>query len=374
MYLAPVFHILEKCLKTLNILISILSFVDDGLIVVQSKTLTISNSFLFCSYNIAYFLLEKFCLIMEHKKTEVFYFYRCYEVFNCQILDAFCTLPSFGIEVITGFIPIHLYLYKLSRRVQLRAHSLSHNHILQLLLKSRLSLYNDPHHLLLDFLSPYQQEMIKGPIIDIDNRFNEVFPAFDILNKNFSTGSYIIDILPSCFSFHSSNKQSINSLIFQLHQLDEVVIVSSLDPFYALIITDASIKNNVTTSIAYIHVCNKPIIKTTHHAMNVMTTEAKLFAIRCGINQATNIPNIAQIIVITDLLYAMQRIFDSSSYLFQVHSAYISNELRRFFLQNSNNSIEFWECPSHCNWSLHKAVNRESKLFYLIPLHSCKLS
>jgi len=100
------------------------------------------------------------------------------------ILDAFCTLSSFGIEAIAGLIPIHLYLYKLSGRVQLRAHSLSHNHILQLLLKSRLSLYNDPHHLSLDLLSPHQQEMIKGPIIDMDNRFNEVFPTFDPLNKN----------------------------------------------------------------------------------------------------------------------------------------------------------------------------------------------
>jgi len=75
LYLVPVLHILEKHLKTLNILISILYFVDDGLIVVQSKTLTILNSFLFCSYNIASFLLEKFCLIIEHRKTKI----------NCQL-------------------------------------------------------------------------------------------------------------------------------------------------------------------------------------------------------------------------------------------------------------------------------------------------
>ena len=137
---------------------------------------------------------------------------------------------------------------------------------------------------------------------------------------------------------------------------------------------DASIKNNVTISIVHIHVCNKPVIKTIHHAVNVTTTEAKLFTIRCGINQASSILDIAKIVVITDLLHAIWRIFDFSSYPFQIHSVSILNELRRFFLQNSNNLIEFWECPSCYNWSLHKAVNRESKQFYPILYYPYKLS
>jgi len=82
------------------------------------------------------------------------------------------------------------------------------------------------------------------------------------------------------------------------------MIVSSSDPSCALVVTDASIKINVTTSITYIHVCNKPIIKTLHHTVNVTTTEAELFTIRCGINQATSISGISKIVVITDLLYA----------------------------------------------------------------------
>jgi len=56
------------------------------------------------------------------------------------------------------------------------------------------------------------------------------------------------------------------------------VIVSSEDSSYALVITNASIKNNVATSIAHIHIHNKPIIKTLHHAVNVTSTKAKLFS------------------------------------------------------------------------------------------------
>jgi len=82
-------------------------------------------------------------------------------------------------------------------------------------------------------------------------------------------------------------------------------------------ITDASIKNNMATSIAYVHIHDRPVTKTLHHVVNVTTTEAELFTIRCGINQATNIKDISKL---------------SSSHLFQIHSVAILNDLRKFFL------------------------------------------
>ena len=290
------------------------------------------------------------------------------------ILDTFQTLHSFGIEVIAGLIPIYLYLCKLSGRAQLRAYLLLHNYILQSLLKSRLSICNDSYCFLLDSLFPCQYKMINSLIVDIDNRFNKVFSVFDSHNKEFSPGSQIINIFPSQFSFHFSNKYSKNNLISWLHQLDNLMIISSSDFSYTLVVTDTSIKNYIATSIVHIHICNKPVIKTLHHAVNVTITEAENFAIRCAINQATSIPGISKIVVITDLLHAAQRIFDSLLYLFQIYSVFILNELRRFFLQNLNNSIEFWECPSHCNWLLHKAVNKESKQFHPISHYPCKSS
>ena len=87
LYISPVFHILEKHLKNLNISAFVLSFVNDGLFIVQSKSLTISNSLLFCSYNVVSSLLEKFDLILEHKKMEVFHFSRSYGVFNSPPLN-----------------------------------------------------------------------------------------------------------------------------------------------------------------------------------------------------------------------------------------------------------------------------------------------
>ena len=80
-------HILENQLKILKIPISILSFVDNGLLIAQSKSILLSNSLLFCSYNIVSNLLLKFGLIVEHSKTEVFYFTRSQSSFNPPPLD-----------------------------------------------------------------------------------------------------------------------------------------------------------------------------------------------------------------------------------------------------------------------------------------------
>jgi len=74
-------------LKNIKIPVSIISFVDDGLFISQDKVFDVSNSWLFCSYNIMTNLLDKFGLIVEHSKTEVFHFSRSHGPFNPPPLD-----------------------------------------------------------------------------------------------------------------------------------------------------------------------------------------------------------------------------------------------------------------------------------------------
>ena len=169
--------------------------------------------------------------------------------------------------------------------------------------------------------------MIKGLIVNIDNRFNKVFSLFDSLNSEFSPGNRIIDTLSSCFYFHSFNKQSDDSLLSHLYQLDNLAIMSLENPLHALIVTDASIRNNMAISIAYVHICDRPVIKTLHHTVNVISIEAELFTIRCSINQATNSHGILKIIVVIDLIHSTKKIFDLSSYPFQIHAASILSKL-----------------------------------------------
>jgi len=128
-----------------------------------------------------------------------------------------------------------------------------------------------------------------------------------------------------------------------IQALDNITLTFSSDSSIALMVADTSIKNQVATSISHTHIHNKQVIKIIHHAVNVTTTEAKLFAIRCGINQTTNLQGIRKIVAITDFA---RKIFNYSLYPFQVHMTSISNELRRFFDTNNSNIIEFCEYSS----------------------------
>jgi len=87
LYLLSFIYILEKHLKNLKISISVISFVNNGLFIYQSKSFDISNSRLYCSYNILTNLLEKSSLVVEYSKTEIFHFNRSHGTFNPPPLD-----------------------------------------------------------------------------------------------------------------------------------------------------------------------------------------------------------------------------------------------------------------------------------------------
>ena len=144
--------------------------------------------------------------------------------------------------------------------------------------------------------------------------------------------------------------------------------------FLLSIHSHCSIKNNIATFISHIHISNQPLIKTLHHTTFITSIEAKMFTIRYSINQATARTNVSKIIVITNSIHAAKKIFDSSSHLFQIQSVAILEDLHLFFSKDPNNLIEFWECSSHLDWHLHKAVDLEIKAFYLTPSYPSKTS
>jgi len=123
------------------------------------------------------------------------------------------------------------------------------------------------------------------------------------------------------------DQKSKDSRAVHTYKLKRCILQALADLKTAVVVSDTSIKNQVTTSIAYIHPFNNPIIKTHHYTINIIFTEAELFVIKCGINQATQIANINHIVVIMDLLHAAQRIFDSFIHSYQIQLAIISREL-----------------------------------------------
>ena len=171
-------------------------------------------------------------------------------------------------------------------------HTLPQNHIIRSLLKSIYTNDSNIHYLSLERLTPRQQLLLKGPIVDANNRLNRVFPSFDPFSSEFSPGDRLIDVFSGCFSFHSMNRRSEESIKAHICKLDEITFQASTNSKTAVVVSDTSIKNQVTTSIAYIYTYNSLVIKMIHHTTNITLTEAKLFAIRCGINQATQLSDI----------------------------------------------------------------------------------
>ena len=133
-------------------------------------------------------------------------------------------------------------------------------------------------------LTVKQHFKVKSSIVNVNNRLNRVFNSFDSFNNELSPRNKLIYLYSSCFSFHHLDRKSSNTKKTHLCHLNEIVFNMSSDFKMAVVISETSIKNQFSTSIAYVHTHDSPIVKTIHHAVNVISTEVKLFAIRCGLN------------------------------------------------------------------------------------------
>jgi len=122
-----------------------------------------------------------------------------------------------------------------------------------------------------------QWQKIKSSIIDTNNYLNRIFLPFDSLNHEFSPEFILIDIFSSYFSFHQANYKDKESKEAYLCNFDEIFKNVIIDLYSVVIISDASIKNNIVAS--HIHSNSNGIKKTIYQAVNIILTKAELFAI-----------------------------------------------------------------------------------------------
>jgi len=186
------------------------------------------------------------------------------------------------------------------------------------------------------FLTNKQWLNSKYPIID--NCLNDIFSLFNTLNIELTPGFHLVNNFSDCFSFIS--QKYFKALTTYHNKLDNVYKYSLINQNTVLIIAD-SIKNNIAISISHICRGQEIITKSIHHTMNMTSTKAKLFAIRCSINHAIHLQNFTQIVVITDAILAAKQNFNLSVYLYQLYSIAILKDLKEFFTTNSDNFIVF---------------------------------
>jgi len=215
-----------------------------------------------------------------------------------------------------------------------------------------------------------QNLKIKSLIVDINHRLNQILPAFDNLNKELSPGFRLVDTFSNHFSFKHKDAKARTA---HLNKLENVYRASKDDPNTLFIISDASLKNNVATSVTHIQRGQALITKAIYHAMNISTTEAELFAIGRGISQAAHTDSITNIAVVRHYPSCQKNI---RHFVPSIPATFyfISRDLRAFFSRDPRNSITFWNCPSDDNWPPHHLVDKESKSSRFNPILPSKPS
>jgi len=192
--------------------------------------------------------------------------------------------------------------------------TLSKQHIINSLLDNHYLKKAKPYYLSMGNFTDKQWLKIKSFIVDTNNYLNKVHSFFNRLYKELLSGFCLVDNFPNHFSFYIVNQKNIKNMNVYIWLLDKLFEDYSLNLNTVLIISDASIKNNVAISVLYIYFNYSTLLKTIHHIINVTSTKTELFVIKCRINQTIQVPNTEHIIVITNVIHTARYIFDSSFY------------------------------------------------------------
>lgn len=134
-----------------------------------------------------------------------------------------------------------------------------------------------PYCLLMNNLIDKQCFKVKSSIFDTNNCLNEVYPSFNRLYKELSSEFCLVDNFPNCFYFKTANCNDTKAMKSHLWSLNNIIEESSLNLNIVLVITDASVKNNVIMSIFHILYSQSILKKTIHHVVNVTSMEAETF-------------------------------------------------------------------------------------------------
>ena len=137
------------------------------------------------------------------------------------ILEAFKTLPTEGIQAITGIIPIKFHLQKLTRRSQICLFKLPSNHIIRDLMDDAPNSFKKPNPHAVHSFTSQQKNIAKGHLINSCNKAYGIFPSFSPLNQEFTPGFHLTDNFSDCFSFNLVNKKEKDN--FRVQELDEMV-------------------------------------------------------------------------------------------------------------------------------------------------------
>jgi len=109
------------------------------------------------------------------------------------------------------------------------------------------------HCLSLKNITAKQRQKIKSLIIYANSCLNGLFSTFDTLNSELSPGFQPSDKFPNSFLFHQANHKNKKSKDSHLHKLNNLFDSLIIDSNTIIVISDTSLKDNITISISHVH-------------------------------------------------------------------------------------------------------------------------
>ena len=211
---------------------------------------------------------------------------------------------------------------------------------------------------LLALLNNIQYACLKGILLDTEALLLSLTERFNSLDAEATPGCRLLDSFPECILFYPCNHSSLNSCNTYLESLDCLCLEASSSPSTLVVVTDASVipsRHMQAVPTAHIWNLGQQVLSSKTPASRTTAPDAELFAIRLGIAKATSMA-IECIILITDSLGSARWAVDPSIYSGQAHSLAVCSTLRLFFSQGHGHRIDFWDCSSKAEWSLHQLV------------------
>ena len=130
-------------------------------------------------------------------------------------------------------------------------HKLPSNHLVCSLIDPQSSVPTSQNFIYLDSLTNQQHPLIKSHLVNMVNRFNEIFPSFIPLHSEFSPRLRIIDNFSDHISFNVCNKGKDGK--HYAYQLDNLALKSSSSPSTAIIASKMMLLHLFRTRTPTIH-------------------------------------------------------------------------------------------------------------------------
>ena len=111
LYIVPIIHIFELRAQVFNLNISILSFVDDSLLISQKRIYNKILPDIHSSYRVVIDLIVLFGLVIEHDKLEIFYFSRAYNNFNQELDLLAISIPTLKLKIYWRYLGFYFDWY-----------------------------------------------------------------------------------------------------------------------------------------------------------------------------------------------------------------------------------------------------------------------